>query len=294
VEAGCTALADNATAAFTQRVGAASHLRVSTDRVYSVMTRVLSAADTWARGDTTAEERAAAVEAARTEYAAVARTVNAAIQRQARFVYFQGVLLGAALAVAASAGLGVLDAALWPAVVSPASMVAATVFGALGALASVFQRISTGRLVLDFSASRGQLVTLGGIRPFIGALFGVIVQFFLVASVLGTTTAGRSTAASFATFAIAGFASGFSERFATDMIERAGSVIAGTAQPTSTPGGSSTARRRGRQPAGDPAAGDIAAGDIAAGDIAAGSGGDAGAPANDEDRPSSGAPVQPR
>ena len=232
LEARCTVLAENAAAAFAQQAGSRTQLRVSTDRVYSVMTRVLGAADTTARPDATPQEQAAALDAARVEFAVASRTVNASVQRQARFVYFQGVLLGGALAILVCAGIGLLDAARWAAVVSPGSLVAATLFGALGAVASVFQRMSTGHLVLDFNASRGQLVILGAVRPFIGAVFGVVVQFILVATVLGTAPTGRSAAAGFATFAIAGFASGFSERFATDMIERAGSVIVGTAPPT--------------------------------------------------------------
>jgi hypothetical protein len=229
LEAGCTVLADNAVAAFAQQPRSGANLRVATDRTFSVMTRVLGAADTWAQPDTTHEERLAAVEAARAEYAVTSRTVNASIQRQARFVYFQGVLLGAVITVAVCSVIGALDAAWWSRVVSPAALVAATVFGALGALASVFQRMSTGNLVLDFSATRGQLVILGGVRPFIGALFGAVIQFFLFATVLGPAAPDRSAASAFATFAITGFAAGFSERFATDMIERAGTVITGVA-----------------------------------------------------------------
>lgn len=60
-------------------------------------------------------------------------------QRQARFVYFQGT--GAVCVV-----LGLVGARLWGEYVGTAAQVAATLFGAFGAVVSVFQRASTGDL----------------------------------------------------------------------------------------------------------------------------------------------------
>ena len=98
----------------------------------------------------------------------------------------------------------------------------------------MFQRISTGKSVLDFNASRWQLGALGALRPFVGAIFGTVTQFALASGLLGTTNVPTTT--SFGVFALIGFAAGFSERFATDMVERAGQVLAGTApEPPQSP-----------------------------------------------------------
>jgi hypothetical protein len=49
------------------------------------------------------------------------------------------------------------------------------------------------------------------------------------------------TSATFAFFAVIGFASGFSERLATDILERAGSVLTAVPKPDATPGVSARA-----------------------------------------------------
>jgi hypothetical protein len=229
LESACATLADQATATFSDP----NQVRVTTDAVFSVMTRVLAAADVLARTTSTPLERRTAEQAAQVELAATGRRVRAMIQRQARFTYFLGALAGTVLALALCALLGVVIARNWWTVVSTPAVVAASTFGALGALTSVFQRMSTGRLLLDFNVGTGQLVLLGSLRPFVGAVLGTVLQFALVGGVLsGGPT--RTEAGTFGFFALVGFAAGFSERFATDMIERAGRVLEGTI-PTATP-----------------------------------------------------------
>ena len=133
------------------------------------------------------------------------------------------------LTVAACAALGVAGDRWWGSIVSPPAFVASLVFGVLGAVTSVFQRMSTGALVLDFTTSRRQMRTLGGFRPFVGAVFGAIVYFGLIGGMLGPGVTSASPGAVVGFSAITGFAAGFSERLATDMIERAGKVLRGQA-----------------------------------------------------------------
>jgi hypothetical protein len=70
------------------------------------MTRVLAAADLAAAR----QEATAALAAADTEVEHVRKRVEVAIQRQARFVYFQGTLLGTAAAVVLCVAPGLVSA----------------------------------------------------------------------------------------------------------------------------------------------------------------------------------------
>ncbi len=79
------------------------------------------------------------------------------------------------------------------------------------------------QLTLDFNAFRGRLLALGGLRPLVGAVFGAVAQFALGAGLFGADLAPTAVGV----FALIGFAAGFSERFATDMVERAGHGLAG-------------------------------------------------------------------
>lgn len=223
LEADCHALSHQAETTF-----AGSRARQPlTDAVYSAMTRVLAAADI-----TDEAELVPALAAAEVEVEHVRTRVRVAIQRQARFVYFQGTLAGTAVAVVICVVLGMVSARFWVSHIDTGALVASALFGALGAVVSVFQRISTGKLTLDFNASRWQLLSLGGLRPLVGAIFGTVAQFALGAGLFGT---GDRPGTALGAFALIGFAAGFSERFATDMVERAGQVLAG--QPGTSEGG---------------------------------------------------------
>lgn len=225
LEADCHALAHQVHTAFVGSRGQ----QPLTDAIYSAMTRVLAAADLAATGDETALVPALAAAEAEVEHA---RTrVGVAIQRQARFVYFQGTLAGMAVAIVVCVLLGMVSTRFWANQIDTGALVAAALFGALGAVVSVFQRISTGKLTLDFNASRRQLLSLGGLRPLVGAIFGTVAQFALGAGLFGVV---ERPATAVGVFALIGFAAGFSERFATDMVERAGQVLAG--QPSSPDG----------------------------------------------------------
>lgn len=219
LEADCHALVHEAKVAFSD----SDQLRPLVDAVYSAMTRVLAAADIAAVPEPDGVRLAAAIAAAEREVEHVRTSVRVAIQRQARFVYFQGALVGTAAAVVVCVVLGLVGARVWAEYVGTAALVAATLFGAFGAVVSVFQRISTGNLTLDFNATKWQLLALGSLRPVVGAIFGAVVHFGLGAGLLGATDRPVATVG---VFAIVGFTAGFSERFAKDMVERAGQVLA--------------------------------------------------------------------
>lgn len=206
--------------------------------LFPALARVLVTAEALAKADASPDDGANSfkVEAARGAMRALmksARTrVSNLIQRQARFEYFQGVLLGALITIGMISGLAWLSSAYWSEHISTPGFVAATIAGAIGAVVSVTQRMAKNALVLDYTASPFQKRFLGGIRALMGSVFGAIIYFALLGGFLTVNTNGNSqpTPATFAFFALAGFAAGFSERLATDVLERAGKSVAGTGE----------------------------------------------------------------
>jgi hypothetical protein len=197
------------------------------ETLYSVLTRVMATADVMAATDTTPEARHEAVQSIHAEWSLARKRTASLIQREARFEYFGGVLIGALITLGLFSILGAVAAEHWPNQISAPSLLAASLSGTVGAVVSVGQRMSTGDLVLDFTASRTQKILLGSLRPLVGGTFATVVQFALLGGLL--TMQGpedtQNTPASFAFFALAGFAAGFSERLATDILERAGAML---------------------------------------------------------------------
>ncbi len=103
------------------------------------------------------------------------------------------------------------------------------VAGSIGAVVSVMSRMMKSEgLTLNHEAGRLHLMLLGGIRPLIGAVFGVVVFALIVADLiplknaafmnnaLPTEEADKAQALFF--FAVIAFLAGFSERWAQDML----------------------------------------------------------------------------
>lgn len=211
--------------------GAASQREEALETLYSVMARVMATADVFADPDTNPAEKQEALLAVRAEWSLARRRTAILIQRQARFEYLGGVVIGLALTLAVFAGLGALAAAHWPNQILAPAFLAATLAGSVGALVSVVQRMASGDLVLDYTASRWQKRLIGAARPLVGAVFAAVVHFALLGGLLtmqGSMSAAQNTPATFAFFALTGFAAGFSERFATDILERAGATLTST------------------------------------------------------------------
>jgi hypothetical protein len=69
----------------------------------------------------------------------------------------------------------------------------------------------------------------GGLRPLVGVTFGAVAHFALIGGVLASVTETAGRAAAFGLAAVTGFAAGFSERFATDIVKHVGRCVAATA-----------------------------------------------------------------
>jgi hypothetical protein len=135
-------------------------------------------------------------------------------QRQAQLEYLLGMLtflvLAAITTAIVAASTGTLDT---PAMLS-------VLGGATGAVVSVLARMSSGSLKLSPESGKKTIRALGFMRPVIGAVFGAVIYLFLdggIVDVLAPPTNGSHLAF----YAGLGFLSGFSERFAQDVIEQA-------------------------------------------------------------------------
>lgn len=159
------------------------------------------------------------LEVLRTEADRVEALLNVAATRTAQANYTRGMAIGTGILIVGSAavatGLAILHVPAQYAISAPA--------GALGALVSVFQRMTTGTLYLDLRAGRRLLQLFGGIRPLIGAIFGMAVYAVLKGGVLPAV--GAPTAP-LAFYGAIGFLAGFNERFAQDMLGQSAEEVA--------------------------------------------------------------------
>jgi hypothetical protein len=222
METTCNTLTASANSVFGNRPSALADLTIATDVVYSAMTHVLRAADDAAVAN--GPPTGTLTEAALDEVRQAEQFVNRAVHREGGFTYFQGVLGGAVLTLVLCSILGVASALYWSGVINTPGLVGAVVFGALGAVTSVFQRISSDGVTLAFTPSRLRLMALGALRPLVGATFGAVAYFGLVAGVLGSAAASAGPASAFGVSVVTGFAAGFSERLATDVVKRAEAI----------------------------------------------------------------------
>jgi hypothetical protein len=226
--------------------GAAAHrnkkaekdLKDAAEMLYTILTRVILTASVLENEHATQHERDEALAAVRIQWKTTSTSVEEMIQRQARFEYLEGVGLGALITIPALAVAG------WAAVHyganqlnepgAPGSLTAAIIGGAAGAVISVTQRMTTqtkSPLVIDFTAPKQQKIALGALRSIVGAVFGAVVYFAVIGGLLAVEArTGKDASITVAFFAVAGFAAGFSERFATDVLQRASSGILPTTQ----------------------------------------------------------------
>jgi hypothetical protein len=202
------------------------------EMLYSVLTHVIYAGSVLEDEHATPRQREEALAAVRLDWKTVKASVEDMIQRQARFEYFEGVGLGVLVTIPVLAVAGWLAIRYGVTQFSepgrPGSLSAATIGGAAGAVISVTQRMTAkdATLVLDFTASKSQKVALGALRPIVGAVFGAVIYFAVIGGLLAVAAkTGTDASVALAFFAVAGFAAGFSERFATDVLQRASSGL---------------------------------------------------------------------
>jgi hypothetical protein len=132
-------------------------------------------------------------------------------QREAQLQYLVGMLMAvvpmAAITAIVAITAGLLD--------TPAMV--AVLGGAIGAVVSVLSRLSGGSLELTPESGKKTIRALGFVRPLIGGVFGGVVYAFLAGGIVEIVTAPTGEG-ELAFYAGLGFLSGFSERFAQDVI----------------------------------------------------------------------------
>ena len=159
-----------------------------------------------------------------------------AADKVARMVYVSGLFAGVAamLPVAVLAGLGLwLFGALHLHESGTHAFFACLTAGTLGAFVSVLSRMSSpAKFELDPEVGRRAIFYLGAYRPLVGAIFGLSLYFLLQSSLLQVEVHKE-----FATFVVAAFMGGFSERFVKVMLHSAEKSAggAGNSAPAAAP-----------------------------------------------------------
>jgi hypothetical protein len=162
------------------------------------------------------------------------RCYDTAADKVARMVYVSGLFAGVAamLPVAVLAGLGLwFFGALHLEQPGTRAFFACLTAGALGAFVSVLSRMaSPAKFEVDPEVGRRALFYLGAYRPLVGAIFGLSLYFLLQSSLLQVQS-GKE----FATFVVAAFLGGFSERFVKVMLSSAEKAAGGGPGTTAPP-----------------------------------------------------------
>jgi hypothetical protein len=144
----------------------------------------------------------------------------AAANGQAQIVYF-----AAMTAVAAALALFSLFGSWWiplPGIESDRDFYGCVAAGAFGALVSVVQRINAGQFNLTYDVGRPYVAFLGGLRPVLGAAFGLILYFAVTGGLLTVFEIPEAGSARLFTFLVIAFLAGFSERWAQDTLTALG------------------------------------------------------------------------
>lgn len=162
------------------------------------------------------------VEHNQAELTAIRRYYARAGENQGRLVYFQGMMFGAILlALIVGSVAGVLYLAgfeHWDAAATQAILVTIGM-GAVGAIVSVMSRMAgRGAFSVDYEVGRKAVRRLGSFRPFIGATFGLALYFGLESDLFQIDMTDKTIYF----YAIVGFLSGFSERWAKVLLDRGG------------------------------------------------------------------------
>lgn len=163
-------------------------------------------------------------------------------EQSAQIDYFRGMLVGAAmvgvLGAAAAVAVPRFIDAVWGLDIdnySTALSFGALAAGAVGAQISVMWRMTAGAYAEIAVFGPENVRRLGRLRPFIGAIFGVVLYFALKAGLLGTRYVPTNASVYF--YLVTAFIAGFSERVVPEFLGQRGNELVGpasapSAQPT--------------------------------------------------------------
>ena len=135
---------------------------------------------------------------------------------EAQLLYFRGMVLG--LVLLGGLYLAMLALGFNVDGVNEANIVGCLTAGAVGALVSVIARINTGSFALDFDIAPRYTLFLGGLRPWIGSIFGLAIYFAITSGFLDLFKVPGENPERFYFLCIIAFLAGFSERWAQDTL----------------------------------------------------------------------------
>ncbi len=166
----------------------------------------------------------------RSEIVEIEKYYDRAAANATRFLYFWGMLAGAVIAGAVAVLIALIAAASFDVIdlhsTNTRFFFACYTAGALGAIVSVLTRMRSDRFSLDYEVGRMPAFWLGAFRPFIGAIFGLVVYFALRSELVQLKK--PATRDRFFFFTFLAFASGFSERLAHVILGGAERTVQGT------------------------------------------------------------------
>lgn len=178
------------------------------------------------------------VASTRRELAELQRYYERAGDAAGRVVYFWGMMLGVAvLAAIATVGAGLLAAIGELDWGDPTirNLYASYAMGAVGAVVSVLSRMATGRkeqFSVDFEVGRLPIRRVAGFRPFLGAVFALVLYFALLGDLV-QLGAENENSEPLEYYAVLSFFAGFSERWARGVLAPV-AQLAGSDEPAAT------------------------------------------------------------
>lgn len=171
-------------------------------------------------GDGAASVRAEALDALQRKLDDVRAFYASAAPKRARLRYLGGVVAGFVVTIALAALLLLVLSFSSVSSADREEIIAIWIAGAIGAVVSVLQRVSSDNLLVHHEAGRAELVLLGAIRPLLGGAIGVALYALFAGGILDFAMPDNENVREIYFFAGIGFLSGFSERFAQDMLVR--------------------------------------------------------------------------
>ena len=200
--------------------------RILLRRLFSVTVYLLTVLDSQARSrhGGQLEEREAdriqkALDNANNELKDTKDELRRLASRDTQWLYLLGMVPGILLLSLVAVWLATTETTL-----DEDPMLVALVAGGLGAIVSVMNRASSGKLELDYQAGWLLTTVSGFFRPVLGAVFGLAAYVFLNAGLLqitglpGSQATGSEEDARIFFFAAIAFLAGFSERWAKDVL----------------------------------------------------------------------------
>ena len=177
-----------------------------------------------------ARERQEMLRQQKRELVKIENYYHRAAGKAGRIVYFGGMLIGSVGVIIAAVVIWLL--LMWFGLLEDRYSADVELLflcygaGALGALVSAMTRMTKSAGSMDFEIGRPLLRRLGVFRPFVGAIFGVVLFFLIRSGVPGIVVPEART--QYFYLGLAAFLAGFSERWATVMIGGAQRTIGGT------------------------------------------------------------------